>query len=318
MNIFKKLSLSAISFLIYVSVPTLLLVSVFQSAIFEDNIISNSMEKTSLYERTTEGLITDLSVTREDFVNEDSEAYKHAPEKVNAKVDKYVSTINSILEETVTTEWIKEKFLGLEEEILLAIKGEEDVNLAINIADLKESLLVKFDSSFTEEEKNEEFHQEIRKSLSETPTTLDVKEAGINISNIEKLQTYYNQYNQNNLIISGLIILLFIIGFFIAFNLGNTFRWTGTTFTSTGLSIIFYFVGLKYFTVILNKLSITIPTIGGLTSEQIESVMAYITTTLANKLLPYGIAVLVIGIIIFSLSFVPKFNKQNLKEKKAA
>ncbi|OZM56209.1 hypothetical protein CIB95_12340 [Lottiidibacillus patelloidae] len=318
MNILKKLSLAAISFVIYVSVPTLLLLSVFQSVIFEDKVISNSMEKTGLYERTTEGLVSDLTVTRENFINEESEAYKRAPEKVNAKVDQYVSTINGIIEETVTTEWMKQKFLGLEEEILLAIKGEENINLTINIANLKEDILVKFDASFTEEEKNEEFHQEVRASLSKTPTTIDVKEAGLNTSGIEMLQTYYKEYNQNNLMVSGALILLFIIGSFIAFKLGETFRWTGTTITSTGLSIIFYYLGLKYFLTILSKINIAIPSAGGLSSQQIENVMSYITTSLADKLLPYGIAVIVIGLVILVISFVPKFKKQPISEKQAA
>jgi hypothetical protein len=320
MHIVKKLSLSLISLLFYIIVPTLILLSVFQSALFEEKIISNSMEKVGLFEKTSEQLTNDFSVSKEDFVNEDSEAYANAQvkQKIDEKAEQYVSIINSILDESITTTWVQQKFIGLEDELLLAIKGERDFDFTLDISDLKNTILVKFDAAFTEEQKNEQFHQEVRASLADLPTELDVQETGMNLNSLESLQTYQAEYEQNNVIVSGVMIFLLIIGAIIAYTSGTLFRWTGTTMTSTGISVTFYFAAMKFFPAILEKLSIQIPDAAGLTSEKIESVITYLTSELASKLLPYAISITVVGFILIALSFVPALNKKNISEQKAA
>jgi hypothetical protein len=314
----SKLSLSLIALLLYFVVPTLLLLNVVHSFLFEDQMISNSLEKTGLYESTSATLVSDFSVKREDFIDENSREYAYAKDKIDAKVDKYVSVINTAIEQSITPTWVGEKFKGLEEELLLAIKGEGNLSFAINISDLKASILEKFDASFTEEEKNEKIHQDIRASLTELPTELTSQEAGVNLEAISTIQTYYSEYDQTNRTLWIAMITLISIGALIAFLSKTFFRWLGTTTTSIGVSIVLYFAATKYFPIILEKLNMPIPTIGNVSNENIETVLFYITTTIADKLLPFAIAVTSSGLVLLAISYIPTLSPKETKTEKTA
>jgi hypothetical protein len=318
MSIVKKLSLSVIAFLIYIIVPTLILLSVLHSAFFEEKIISNSMERIGLFQQTSERLIDDYSVTKEDIVDENSDSYAQAKEQIDAKAEQYANTINNILEETVTTNWVKQKFIGVENDLLLAIKGEQDFNFTINIADLKSTILTKFDASFTDEEQSTKVHQEVRATLTDLPTELDAQETGIKLNSLDSFQNYYLQYEQNNFWISGAMVLLFILGALIAYNSGGLFRWMGTTITSTGISITFYFVVLKYFPTIVSNLSLPIPSAASLSSEKIATLFTYLTSTLASHLMPYAIITVLLGLTLLALSYVSALNQKKIDGNKAA
>jgi hypothetical protein len=318
MNLLRKLLLPVFSFALYLTIPVLIILSVLHSLVFEDHLLSNQLENAGFYEKTTDTLVEQYSVKKEDFVNKNSLGYLVFKKQADEKAEKYANTINTILKETITTNWLKGKVQDFESGILSAIQGNADFTYVMNISDLQETILTKFDSSFTAEERKESTHKDVRKALEEQiPTSIDLQEYGLSTEIFETMKTYYAEYEKDYQLILYGTIIVFVLGLAISLLTKHIFRWTGYTFTTTGISILIFFFSTKYLPTILEKMNITLPNSDLVSNETMNMILVDVTTQISNKVLPFAILVFGLGMGLYLLSFVPMF-KPNQDAKKAA
>jgi hypothetical protein len=288
---------------------------VLHSSIFEEKLLSNTVENMGLYETIQNNLVDSLTVAKEDFIDKDSQLYSYKKEEMEAEAEKYATIINNAIGESINSEVIKSKIVNLEGNLLVAIQEEKEFNFSIDYSDVKSSILNKFDEAFANQTPNEAFHNEVRSQLTKLPSEMNLKELGLNLERLDSLKAYYKDYNEYNQLLLIAALALFAIGALISLTTKNFFRWTGSSVTSIGVSILFSYIIAKYSSVLLEKLNIAIPQAS---NGNMENGITYITTTIANEILPFAIIVLGTGLVLLAISFIPKFSPKQVKAAKTA
>ncbi len=293
LGILKKIALVILGFLLVCNLVALVLLLNFKAVAFEPKFYENEFEKLNVY-GGAKNIIAEMLL-------------QQIPSQLTAVIPPEQLKVE--IKNAIPDSWMKAQFKNLAQNTLAYLKGEKQaLDLEISLAEAKSSLQ-SFAQDYIEREVPEELAGAINVNqlLDDVPESFDLSSA---LQNVQQLQQIRQIVQLLLLAINALIVsavILFVLIILLTFRqLKSLLRWLSEPLIASGAVCI----SLAYTmpSVVKQMLSQQLGALSALPygANTISAFMADFANAIFSGAIAYGIALLVIGIILFIASFFIK------------
>lgn len=293
LGILKKIVLAVIAFLLVSNLVALVLLLNFKAVAFEPTFYEDELEKLQVY-GSAKNLIAELLV-------------QQLPAQLTLIIP--ADRLEAEIKNAIPDSWMKVQFKSLTQNTLAYLKGEKEaLELEISLSEVKSSLQA-FAQDYIAKNIPPELAGAINLNqlLSSLPDTFDLTSMLPNLQQVEQarriIQLFFLAINA--LIVSAVILFVLII--LLTFrSLKSLLRWVSEPLIASGAVCI----SLAYTmpAVVKQMLSQQLGAAGGLAygANTISAFIADFANAIFSGAMAYGIALLVIGLVLFIASFFIK------------
>ncbi|MBI2529934.1 MAG: hypothetical protein HYW05_02225 [Candidatus Diapherotrites archaeon] len=293
LGILKKIVLAVLAFLLVSNLVALVLLLNFKAVAFEPTFYEDELEKLQVY-GSAKNLIAELLV-------------QQLPAQLTLIIP--ADRLEAEIKNAIPDSWMKVQFKSLTQNTLAYLKGEKEaLELEISLSEVKSSLQA-FAQDYIAKNIPPELAGAINLNqlLSSLPDTFDLTSMLPNLQQVEQarriIQLFFLAINA--LIVSAVILFVLII--LLTFrSLKSLLRWVSEPLIASGAVCI----SLAYTmpAVVKQMLSQQLGAAGGLAygANTISAFIADFANAIFSGAMAYGIALLVIGLVLFIASFFIK------------
>ncbi len=293
LGLLKKIALVILGFLLVSNLVALVLLLNFKAVAFEPKFYENEFEKLNVY-GGAKNIIAEMLI-------------QQLPAQLTAIIP--AEQLREEIKNAIPDSWMKAQFKNLAQNTLAYLKGEKQVlDLEISLAEVKSSL-----QAFAEDYVARNIPPELAGAinvgqlLSSLPETFDLSSMFQNAEQLQQIRQVIQLFFLaiNALIVSAVILFVLII--LLAFrNLKSLLRWLAEPLISSGAICIVLAYTMP--SVVKQMLSQQLGALSALPygANTISALMADFANTIFSGAMAYGIAFLVIGIVLFAASFFIK------------
>jgi hypothetical protein len=224
--------------------------------------------------------------------------------------EQLASIIQSTIKEIVTPAWVQIRFESLQDSFWANVEGTSTTLVAIDISDLRDTLIENLRNELDGTIPNQYVNEAIAAFEETIPIELEVTDfiSGIDSTAIANLRTLDQQIKQITDQLSIISLLLSIVIFLLSFSLTTMLRWFGILFIILS-GILFSFAS---FIPSIQDLLVQSNAIPQNFAAVVEKITLSYLETYASLFMSTLLIFIIVGIFLFSISFIPSIKKASV------